>query len=113
MVITRARVTLQSNVLFASDSADLSAQARVRIAQAADAIQRQSPQGIRVEGFIDSRGSRTCNARLSLRRVQAVLAELGFSRRVQAPGRGGAAPVASNATARGRSLNRRFEIRLR
>jgi len=113
MMITRTRVTLQSDVLFAFDSAELSAQVRARIAQAADAIQRRSPQAIRVEGFTESRGSRAYNARLSLRRAQAVLVELGFRTQVQAVGRGEATPVASNATARGRSLNRRVEIRLR
>jgi len=114
MVITRARVTLQSDVLFAFDSAALSAQARDRIATAAETIKQRRPKTITVEGFTDSRGSAGYNLRLSQRRAEAVrqvLAASGLA--ASAIGRGEAAPVASNATAHGRSLNRRVEIRFR
>jgi outer membrane protein OmpA-like peptidoglycan-associated protein len=114
MVVTRARVTLQSDVLFGFDSAALPARARARIAEAADAIRRRRPRTITVEGFTDSRGSASYNLRLSQRRAEAVrrtLAASGLT--ASAVGRGEAAPVASNGTARGRSLNRRVEIRFR
>jgi outer membrane protein OmpA-like peptidoglycan-associated protein len=116
MMITRTRVTLQSDVLFAFDSAKLSAQARDRIADAADAIERHNPHGVRVEGFTDSRGTSDYNMRLSHRRataVQRTLAEDLGRLRIAAVGRGETAPIASNATARGRELNRRVEIRFR
>ena len=112
MVITRARVTLQSDVLFAFDSARLSARAHGRIAQAAQAIAQRRPRSVVVEGFTDSRGSTAYNLRLSQRRAEAVRQALpGIT--ATAVGRGEAAPVASNATAHGRSLNRRVEIRFR
>jgi outer membrane protein OmpA-like peptidoglycan-associated protein len=112
MVITRARVTLQSDVLFAFDSATLSAAARRRIEQAARAIAQRRPRSVVVEGFTDSRGGAGYNLRLSQRRAEAVRQGL-TGIKAQAAGRGEAAPVASNATANGRSLNRRVEIRFR
>jgi OmpA-OmpF porin, OOP family len=112
MVITRTRVTLQSDVLFAFDSATLSAVARRRVADAAQTIARRSPRSVVVEGFTDSRGSAAYNLRLSQRRAEAVRRALvGVT--ATAAGRGEGAPVASNATAQGRSLNRRVEIRFR
>jgi outer membrane protein OmpA-like peptidoglycan-associated protein len=112
MVITRARVTLQSDVLFAFDSATLSAAARRRIEQAARAIAQRRPRSVVVEGFTDSRGGAGYNLRLSQRRAEAVRQAL-TGIKARAAGRGEAAPVASNATANGRSLNRRVEIRFR
>ncbi|HET8537225.1 MAG TPA: OmpA family protein [Solirubrobacteraceae bacterium] len=112
MVITRARVTLQSDVLFAFDSATLNARARERIGEAAQAIAQRRPRSVVVEGYTDSRGSTAYNLRLSQRRAEAVRQALtGITAR--AVGRGEAAPVASNATTHGRSLNRRVEIRFR
>jgi len=112
MVITRARVTLQSDVLFAFDSATLSAAARGRIEQAAQAVAQRRPQSVVVKGFTDSRGSTGYNLRLSQRRAEAVRQALpGITAR--AVGRGEDEPVASNASAHGRSLNRRVEIRFR
>jgi outer membrane protein OmpA-like peptidoglycan-associated protein len=112
MVITRARVTLQSDMLFAFDSARLSARTRERIGQAAQAIARRRPRSVVVEGFTDSHGAAAYNLRLSQRRAEAVLRALpGLTAR--AIGRGEAEPVASNASPHGRSLNRRVEIRFR
>jgi OmpA-OmpF porin, OOP family len=117
MMITRTRVTLQSDLLFAFDSSALSVEARARVAEAADAIQQRKPRAIEIAGYTDSRGTADYNTRLSRRRAEAVRAvlakSLGPAVRIDAAGRGEAAPVASNATARGRSLNRRVEIRLR
>lgn len=112
MVITRSRVTLQSDVLFAFDSARLSPAARRRIADAAREVARRRPRSVVVEGFTDSRGGAAYNLRLSQRRAEAVERALpGIT--ANAVGRGEGAPVASNATAGGRELNRRVEIRFR
>jgi outer membrane protein OmpA-like peptidoglycan-associated protein len=99
-------------VLFAFDSATLSAAARRRIEQAAQAIAQRRPRTVVVEGFTDSRGGAGYNLRLSQRRAEAVRQAL-TGIKAQAVGRGEAAPVTSNATAHGRSLNRRVEIRFR
>lgn len=116
MVITRARVTLQSDVLFAFDSAALSPRARGRITDAAETIARREPRSVTVEGFTDNRGGAAYNLALSQRRaaaVRQVLAGRLAGVAVDAVGRGEVAPVAGNATARGRALNRRVEIRFR
>ena len=112
MEITRTRVTLQSDVLFSFDSARLSAAARRRIADAAREVQRRRPRSVVVVGFTDSSGNAAYNLRLSRQRAEAVQRALPGIR-AQAVGRGEGEPVASNATAGGRSLNRRVEIRFR
>ena len=109
MSIYRSRVVLRSDVLFAVDSARLSASARARIRNVAHELDRRHANGLRVVGFTDSRGSSSYNLRLSLRRAEAVRDALG--RNVTASGLGETHPVASNATAHGRALNRRVEIR--
>jgi outer membrane protein OmpA-like peptidoglycan-associated protein len=70
---------------------------------------------VRVEGHSDSTGPDALNQRLSLTRAEAVrtlLVEAGIdAERVTAEGFGGDRPIESNDTAKGRSRNRRVEIR--
>lgn len=69
---------------------------------------------IKIAGHTDSSGSEESNLKLSQGRAQAVagrLAELGVaSDRVTTAGYGETRPVADNATADGRALNRRIEF---
>jgi type VI secretion system protein ImpK len=73
---------------------------------------------LQVIGYTDNQPIRTVqfpsNFQLSLARAQAVRAviihTLGDATRVTAEGRADADPIASNATAEGRELNRRIEI---
>ena len=69
-----------------------------------------------ITGHTDSDGSDSYNMRLSQRRAEAVmnrLIALGVSpSRLEARGMGERAPVASNATAQGKALNRRIEAKL-
>ncbi len=69
-----------------------------------------------ITGHTDSDGSASYNMALSRRRAEAVmnrLIALGVSpERLRARGMGESAPVASNATADGKALNRRIEARL-
>jgi outer membrane protein OmpA-like peptidoglycan-associated protein len=109
--IHRARVVVQSDVLFAFDSARLSSRAAAQLKMVTDELERRHARGITVEGYTDSRGSLGYNARLSQRRAEAVRAALGARFAARAVGRGEAAPAATNATAHGRALNRRVEIR--
>jgi OOP family OmpA-OmpF porin len=69
-----------------------------------------------ITGHTDSDGSDSYNMRLSKRRAEAVmnrLIALGVSpNRLKARGMGERQPVASNATPRGKALNRRIEAKL-
>jgi outer membrane protein OmpA-like peptidoglycan-associated protein len=96
--IHRARVVMQSDVLFAYDSARLSARAAAQLRMVAGELERRHAHSVTVEGYTDSRGSSTYNARLSRRRADAVRDALGARFAARAVGRGEASPVASNAT---------------
>ena len=69
---------------------------------------------VTIEGHTDSQGADDANRALSQRRADAVrrvLEEAGVAgSRMRATGKGESAPVADNASAAGRALNRRVEI---
>lgn len=109
-------VSLQSDVLFAFDSAQLGADAQGRVAKLGDILAKYPNDRIVVEGHTDAIGSAGYNATLSQRRARAV-AEVLRSRGVKdsqitAAGAGEAQPVASNADAAGRAQNRRVELEI-
>lgn len=73
---------------------------------------------IEIAGYTDGSGSAAANQALSTRRAQSVVdylttAHLIAPRRIATPaGLGAARPAATNATANGRALNRRVEVRV-
>ncbi|NEV61937.1 OmpA family protein [Thiorhodococcus minor] len=79
-------------------------------------LDKEEGLSVRIEGHTDSVGSDELNLNLSQQRAQAVqqaLIERGVDPdRMQAEGIGSARPIATNATAAGRSKNRRVEIYL-
>jgi outer membrane protein OmpA-like peptidoglycan-associated protein len=117
MSINRARITLQSDVLFAFGSATLSRRASVQLRAVTRELERRNPRTIRVEGYTDNRGSSSYNLKLSRARAASVREALAVGRTTGVPihvvGRGEGKPLVSNTTARGRALNRRVEIRFR
>jgi outer membrane protein OmpA-like peptidoglycan-associated protein len=112
---TRAVIGIPSDVLFATDSADLESSAVGVLTQAATSINSTSGT-VHILGYTDSQGSPNYNLMLSVERAQSVADEfiiLGVSRmRLEVSGMGDANPVASNATASGRAENRRVDIEL-
>jgi outer membrane protein OmpA-like peptidoglycan-associated protein len=72
---------------------------------------------IQVSGHADSTGSAAHNQELSVRRAQSVssyLSSRGVAvSRIESFGYGETSPRESNATAEGRQLNRRVEIRIK
>lgn len=117
------RVTLDADVLFAFNRAQLSGRSANRIAQAAAEIRRLKPASVSIVGHTDNKGSPGYNLGLSKRRADAVRralsARLGAGGpRLAASGRGEAQPAARNTRSdgsdnpRGRALNRRVEIRI-
>jgi outer membrane protein OmpA-like peptidoglycan-associated protein len=106
-------ITLSGGVLFESGKAELLPGAQDQLSRVA-AFLKNSPRPVVIEGYTDSRGSASTNQALSERRAQAVsdfLTAQGVpADRIRSVGKGASAPVASNATANGRSQNRRVEI---
>ncbi|MYM37055.1 OmpA family protein [Duganella sp. FT94W] len=110
----RGIVITLSDVLFQVDRAELSAEG-LRTAQKVADVLAQEPQAVvQVEGFTDSTGTSSHNLELSQHRAESVrnaLIGLGVpSAKIATRGYGEAFPVASNADAGSRQLNRRVEI---
>ena len=110
----RGMMLTLSNVLFDTGSDTLKPGADEVISRLSQFLQNHPDIKVRIEGHTDSVGSDSYNEELSQRRAQAVATALearGVSAgRIQAVGRGKAAPVASNQTSAGRQQNRRVEI---
>jgi len=108
------KITMNSEVSFDYNSAELQPAFRRTLDKVADILNRYTRSTVRITGHTDSRGSAEYNQRLSEQRAKAVawyLADAGVdSRRVITEGRGEAQPRASNETEAGQQLNRRVEM---
>ncbi|MCB5912342.1 OmpA family protein [Streptomyces pinistramenti] len=106
--------SLQAEVLFAKDSAELSSDAHSRIGTIATESQRQHATSLRVFGFTDNLGSSAHGIKLSKERAHAVQRELAEqldpSVTFQIRGYGEQYPIADNSTEAGRKKNRRVEV---
>lgn len=110
-------VRINNTGLFASGSATVQSGARPLMARIGQALARERGR-VEVIGYTDSQPIHTLqfpnNLALSQDRAKAAAAVLdrsiGDQSRITAEGRGAADPIATNATAQGRSLNRRIEI---
>lgn len=106
-------VTL-GDVLFAFNSDRLLPTAGPRLDKLARFLADHPDRLLRVEGYTDGVGSDAYNLNLSQRRaaaVQQALVQRGVAaQRITTAGYGKAHPVASNASAEGRALNRRVEV---
>jgi outer membrane protein OmpA-like peptidoglycan-associated protein len=99
---------------FDSGTAKLSPGAKRRLDPVVASLRGDPALNALVEGYTDDSGGHEANLRISLARAKAVeayLVEQGISAgRIQTLGHGEQYPIASNATAEGRSQNRRIEI---
>jgi len=102
-------------ILFDFDQATLRPESEVVLRQLRDALQASPGGRVTIEGHTDAVGGDAYNRDLSQRRAESVVAWLavnGVDRaRLTPVGKGEAEPVADNATADGRALNRRVEVR--
>jgi outer membrane protein OmpA-like peptidoglycan-associated protein len=108
------RISFDSDILFAVDSAVLSADSMRSLDDFAQVMQEYPKTAILVQGYTDSTGTEQHNQYLSERRAQSVEKHLALrgvdGSRMNAVGYGEGYPVADNATSQGRSQNRRVEI---
>lgn len=108
------QLTLSSEVSFDVDSSAIKRGFKPSLDKLADVLTRYNDTNITVVGHTDSSGSEAYNQTLSVRRAQSVVSYLrnyGVERgRMRAEGKGELQPRESNATASGRSMNRRVEV---
>ena len=109
-------VNLPEGVTFDVGSYNLKPEFRATLDKVADSLKQYPDSLIDVYGHTDSTGSDAYNLDLSQRRADAVaryLISRGVSSaRIQTKGMGEGYPVADNATAEGRALNRRVEVKI-
>lgn len=111
-----ATMTMQEDVLFATDSAVLRPGGIEKLRPLAGYLRANPGVRVAIIGHTDSRGTDAHNQDLSERRAEGVRTAfdtMGVTRaRFRVEGKGESAPVATNATAAGMRLNRRVEVTL-
>ena len=107
-------LTLASDLLFNTGSAELKPGATLQIDRLADFMRSNPKARVIIEGYTDSTGIAAHNEQLSQQRAQAVASALEtqgvMMDRVQTIGRGQDYPVASNDSSAGRQQNRRVDV---
>ncbi|WP_043487711.1 OmpA family protein [Halomonas halodenitrificans] len=107
-------VTLQSDVTFAFDSAELRPGAASELNQVASTLNNNPEVRVTIAGHTDAVGSNEYNLGLSQDRADSVrsylMSEGVAGNRMNTVGYGEERPVATNETDAGRSMNRRVEI---
>lgn len=107
---------LKGDILFATGKDKLRPEAQENLNQISEILIKYPEDRLRVFGHTDTDGSKSLNAILSQKRANAVKAQLikgGVpAMYIETIGVGESMPVASNATASGKQLNRRVEIEI-
>ncbi len=109
------RISLDdTQVHFATASAALAGDSQAVLDQVAQALKDNGDWKMKVIGFTDSTGTPATNDQLAQQRAQSVMAYLTAhgvnANRLRVEAEGQQKPVASNASDRGRALNRRVEL---
>jgi outer membrane protein OmpA-like peptidoglycan-associated protein len=108
------KLTLQSEVLFEFDSAEIRRDAQTTLRKVADHLVKYNQTAVHVIGHTDAMGAREYNLYLSERRASSVANTLNqkgvAASRIRIEGRGENQPRKPNETEEGRRLNRRVEI---
>lgn len=104
----------QNQIQFDTDKAILKPESNAVLDQLAEILGSCDGEGFEIAGHTDSDASDAYNLRLSQARVDAVVAALGErgvdTSRLRGTGFGESRPIADNATAEGKALNRRVEF---
>lgn len=108
------KITFDSGILFATNSATLESEAKANIAKLAKILNKYDDTEILITGHTDSSGSDEHNLKLSEKRAKSVVdytvAQSVLSNRFSMQGLGETEPVSSNDTEQGKRENRRVEI---
>ncbi len=108
------KITFDSGILFPTNSASLTSNARTNITELAQTLKKYDDTNVLIEGHTDATGSEAHNQSLSERRALSVrnfASQQGVSPgRIITQGYGESQPVADNTTVSGKSANRRVEI---
>jgi OOP family OmpA-OmpF porin len=111
--VRRELLTLRGNV-FEFDKSNLTAGARDTLQRAVTLLKENPNANVEIIGHTDSKGSDEYNQKLSERRANSVrdfLVLQGIAAsRITTIGKGESEPAESNATAKGRAINRRVVI---
>ncbi len=110
---TEIDVTINSNILFAKDSAVVQPGAKARLAEIGAQLRAAGPGSMRVVGYTDDLGSAEHGLELSRTRAAAVQVELSAATTaisVTVEGKGEADPVVPNTDEASRAKNRRVEL---
>lgn len=111
-----ARIVTLPGVLFETDKANLNPRGLKAVGDLADFVRVRPNRSLTITGYTDSTGSAKLNSALSAQRAAAVRTALvaqGIdASRIETRGMGPANPVGTNATAAGRQMNRRVEVRI-
>jgi outer membrane protein OmpA-like peptidoglycan-associated protein len=110
----RLKLDIPSDVSFDVGRADIKSNFRPILDQLAQSLNANPVTTVTIIGHTDSTGSDAVNNPLSYNRADSVRSYLTArgvdTRRIAVEGRGSREPVATNATAQGRAMNRRVEI---
>ena len=108
------KITFDSGILFAYNSADLESAARRNLTNLATILNKYDDTDILLEGHTDSDGAAQYNLGLSQRRAQSVSGFLTglevIGSRLTVTGYGEDQPIATNDTPDGKAQNRRVEV---
>lgn len=111
------QLIMASDVTFNTNQADVRDSFYPTLNSVAVVLNRYNNTSVIVTGYTDNVGDAAYNQSLSERRAQSVgnflIAQGVYPNRIFTQGRGKRDPIASNATAGGRALNRRVVITLR
>lgn len=107
-------VTAETKIQFTTGGSVLTPASQAALTKVADAVKKCPTLKLQVAGNTDSVGSPAANQALSLKRAEAVKAQLVTlgvpAANITTVGNGESKPIASNATAAGQATNRRVDI---
>ena len=107
-------LNMPGNITFATDSSNISADFYKVLDSVALVIKEYEKTYVDIVGYTDDTGAESYNQKLSEARANSVARYLEsqgvLPARIVSSGMGESKPIASNATAQGRALNRRVEI---